>query len=712
MKRDTLPPVVPDPDPSSPARRPAPEQGHPEPIIPVAFSPPPDVNSAGPVPRRKGIVYLILGLVLLLCAAAWFVFSARPVHLVFEPVPDHINIIGTLLPIKLADRYLLLPGSYTVSAQKTGYHDLEQHIEVTDNRDHTFKLQLEKLPGLLSVSTLPPSGARILVDNIAVGEAPLTELELAPGIHKIEAKAERYFDYRTKVNIEGAHRSQSIHIELLPAWATIFFDSTPQGAELMADDQILGVTPLSVELLQGQHEIRMALAGYKPWQDTLSVAAQQPQTLPTVALEKADGTIALHTRPQGASVTVDGRFHGQTPLELTLAPDKDYQLQFTKAGYRTTTKVLTVEPEQDQRLEVRLQAKLGVLKLDIKPEDAEVFVDSVRHKQSDKGLRLSTIPHRLEIKKQGYVAETITVTPREGYAQEISVRLKTLAQREAERTPLKITNSVGQELRLVRPGRFTMGASRREQGRRANEVKFPVALTRAFYIGTKEVTNAQYRLFQPSHFSGLVENISLEIDELPVVRVSWEQAARYCNWLSRKESLPPVYLENHGEITAINPVPGGYRLPTEAEWAWAARYAGNNTPIKYPWGDAMPPKDKSANLADNNARPLLSNIIEDYDDGFAATAPTGSYAPNPLGLFDIGGNVAEWVHDLYAFSPEDPGKTQSDPTGPTQGRFHVIRGSGWMHANISELRLTYRDYGDKPRPDLGFRIARYAQEQP
>ena len=124
----------------------------------------------------------------------------------------------------------------------------------------------------------------------------------------------------------------------------------------------------------------------------------------------------------------------------------------------------------------------------------------------------------------------------------------------------------------------------------------------------------------------------------------------------------------------------------------------------------MPPKEKSANLADANARLFLSSIIEGYDDGFAATAPVGSFAPNPLGLFDIGGNVAEWIHDLYAFSPEDPSKIQTDPTGPTQGRFHVIRGSGWMHANISELRLTYRDYGDKPRLDLGFRIARYAQE--
>ena len=146
--------------------------------------------------------------------------------------------------------------------------------------------------------------------------------------------------------------------------------------------------------------------------------------------------------------------------------------------------------------------------------------------------------------------------------------------------------------------------------------------------------------------------------------------------------------------------------------ALVARYAGAKSPVKYPWGNSLPPRGRTVNLADTNARQILSNVLERYDDGFAATAPVGTYKANPLGLFDLGGNVAEWVNDLYSLGPQDPSKTQSDPLGPTTGRFHVIRGSGWMHANISELRFTYRDYGDKPRPDVGFRIARYADRQP
>ncbi|MDQ4146780.1 MAG: formylglycine-generating enzyme family protein, partial [Pseudomonadota bacterium] len=87
----------------------------------------------------------------------------------------------------------------------------------------------------------------------------------------------------------------------------------------------------------------------------------------------------------------------------------------------------------------------------------------------------------------------------------------------------------------------------------------------------------------------------------------------------------------------------------------------------------------------------------------------GSYKPNALGLFDLGGNVAEWTHDYYTIYFAAYKKVAMDPTGPSHGRFHVIRGSSWGQSSITELRLTYRDYDDKARPDVGFRIARYVQ---
>ena len=118
----------------------------------------------------------------------------------------------------------------------------------------------------------------------------------------------------------------------------------------------------------------------------------------------------------------------------------------------------------------------------------------------------------------------------------------------------------------------------------------------------------------------------------------------------------------------------------------------------------------SGNYADLSAKELLPATVKDYDDGFPATAPVDSYTPNGLGLKNLGGNVAEWVHDVYTVYGTLIGPVaEIDPLGPEEGGLHVIRGSSWMDSSISELRLSCRDYGTEPRPDVGFRIARYAK---
>ena len=139
------------------------------------------------------------------------------------------------------------------------------------------------------------------------------------------------------------------------------------------------------------------------------------------------------------------------------------------------------------------------------------------------------------------------------------------AARKAAMTPT-ITTPLGQTLVLVDPSvetlnPFTMGASRRDPGRRANEVEHPVELRRAFYLASTETTNAQFRQYEATHDSGLIESYSLDRDHQPVAGISWQQAASFCNWLSRLEGLPPFYRENQGIIIGFNPSSTGYRYP-------------------------------------------------------------------------------------------------------------------------------------------------------
>ena len=138
------------------------------------------------------------------------------------------------------------------------------------------------------------------------------------------------------------------------------------------------------------------------------------------------------------------------------------------------------------------------------------------------------------------------------------------------------------------------------------------------------------------------------------------------------------------------------------------RYAGGKKANRFAWGDKWPPPSGVGNLADVSARELVPSILPGYDDGFASSAPVGKFKPNALGLYDAAGNVAEWVHDYYTVPT--PGMTTPviDPVGPDRGNSHVVRGSSWRHAGITELRQSYRGYSAEPRPDIGFRIARYA----
>jgi formylglycine-generating enzyme required for sulfatase activity len=335
-------------------------------------------------------------------------------------------------------------------------------------------------------------------------------------------------------------------------------------------------------------------------------------------------------------------------------------------------------------------------------------VNGVSRGAAGQELSLPAVAQRLEVRKAGYVPFVTEVTPRPGLPQVVQARLLTPQQAVVAAVPKVVATKQGQEMRLIGPGEFTMGAPRREQGRRPNETERSVRITRGFYIGLREVTNREYREFRPNHTSGAEKYKELAGGDHPVVMLSWEDAASYCNWLSDRDGLAPAYVLRDGALRLAEPATPGYRLPTEAEWEWASRYNGGGGQRRYPWGDQMPPEPESGNYADQSAKGIVANVLSAYSDGFPVTAPVGRFKPSPLGLYDLGGNVAEWVNDRYTVYSGAQAEPAVDPQGPDSGQYHVIRGSSWRQASISELRFAYRDFGDQGRLDVGFRLARNA----
>jgi len=684
-------------------------------IEPVSFRP--ARKPPGPRSLFTWLTWLILlAAFSVLSASAWFVFTARQVVIHIDPTPDRITIRGGIIAPRVGAYYLLRPGEYQLKAFKECYRPLDQSIMVAEERSQTLNLHMEKLPGKVSLRihqagnpSVVIDGARVHMDGEEVGSTPIQDLEAKAGRRRVEIFAENYQDMKSQMDVEGCGVSQIFDFALVPGWADVTINSKPEGAKVKVDEKGVGETPLKIQLFPGTYSLEISADRYKTWRSRLEVKANQPQVLDPIQLGPADGMLVLSTTPPGASVTLGERYAGKTPVKIPLGPETVHVVQVSKAGYEKAVREVKVSSAEVKEIAVELTAVKGIVYLVVKPEGAELLVNGKSLGKVRPELRLTAVEQQLEIRKEGYQSFLTRVTPRPGFPQEIRVSLKKEIREKAV-PPSVIRASNGYALRLIRPGAFTMGASRREQGRRSNETLRKVELRRPFYMGVREVTNKEFREFLVGHDSGSFKQVSLNGDELPVVGVTWEQAARFCNWLSLKESLPPFYTERGGQWVANEPMGTGYRLPTEAEWEYCARHENDKTLLKYPWGGRFPPTPESGNFADASAKDLLPNTLEKYNDGYPGPSPPGVFKPNGLGLYDLGGNVAEWCHDYYTIYPYSTKTGSVDPFGPEQGKHRVVKGSTWKDSSISALRLSYRDYSDDKRPDLGFRVCRYLEE--
>ena len=658
--------------------------------------------------RLRILRLFLFGVFLVLVLALFFVFFATPVSLSINPGPDRVALDGFPPPVLLQGRYLVFPGDYRVSANKTGYEPLNELVSISRERHRQLDYDLQKLPGRVSIYS-QPAGADVSIDEKYLGPTPLLQKKVPAGRHQLTVSKPRYQDATSDIEVEGLDREQVIRTELAPDWAPVTFRSEPAGASVVIGGEIVGATPLTVDILSGEHAVKFELDRYQTRAMGLEVVAGMAMAVPIVTLAPVPGDLSLITDPAGASATVDESFRGSTPLALKLAPGVDHRITLSRAGYEVVNHTLTMEPGEQKTLSVKFSPQYGLVFITSNPADAALTVDGKAKGLASQRLRLTTRQHTLEFSRPGYRTQRITLTPRSGVSKALSVDLKPVTESppSAVAMPILTRSGDGQELRLIEPGEFTMGSSRREQGRRANETLHRVVLTRPYYLGVKEVTNAEYRRFNTDHNSGSAYGRSLDLDNQPVVNIGWEDAVAYLNWLSERDGLPPAYRSTGEKLEPVRPQGTGYRLPTEAEWARAARYSGT-LPKKYAWGENYPPVASSENFADRSASGLLPYSLSSYNDDQPVAAPVGSFHPNEDGIYDLGGNVAEWTNDYYTVYPTDASSVTTDPAGPDSGRHHVVRGAGWKDSTISELRLSYRDYADKPRSDLGFRIARYA----
>jgi formylglycine-generating enzyme required for sulfatase activity len=270
------------------------------------------------------------------------------------------------------------------------------------------------------------------------------------------------------------------------------------------------------------------------------------------------------------------------------------------------------------------------------------------------------------------------------------------------------------EMVAVSGGTFRMGnpgnPSRRDSSTLDLEWPRHEVTLRDFYIGKYEVTQGQYLevtgMKPSSHFKNPDDDSADGWMKLPVESISWYDAVIFCNMLSVKEKLKPVYSLNGSvnpddwgeppsrrslewETMTMDVKANGYRLPTEAEWEYAARGGAASKGYQY---------------AGSDVAAQVAWYTLPYSRAVVTIHEVGKKQPNEIGLYDMSGNVMEWCWDWLDTYPADP---QDNPIGPSKGLYRVIRGGGWsIRPDFSRILFRHNNQAHYFGINLGFRVAR------
>ena len=658
------------------------------------------ITRSGKVLRALSAIIFVILLVLI-----WFAFSAVSVRFEVSPISANLTI-NSYLSFPLNDRYLMIPGEYEIEADSEGYYSYFSQIQINDTANQVIPVELDLLPDTLNIEAQVVS--EIYIDNFFIDNSP-GSIELFSGTYDLRLESEGYIPYEEEIVIDGGGQDVFKVVELTPDIAFLSVETNIIGAEIYIDGQLFGETPFRGNITSGNHDLELSFEGYQSFNRRINVPPEEELIITDINLELALFEIEINSDPEMASIIINDSYVGVTPITLSVRSGENLDIEANKLGYLPTSEIIE-NVNGSLLLDLTLDPDLASIVITGNPEGAEVILDGQSIGNLPISLEVLALPHTLRIQAEGYIPREERIELQSNASYSYNFNLELLNPLTGDGYAQNLRTFQDQELRLVLPKIFEMGSSRREQGRRSNEILREVEISKPFYVGIREVTNAEYREFRPEHNSGSFGGATLNNPNQPVVGLTWNEVAEYLNWLSIQDQLQPVYEMISGQYRPMIPLRNGYRLPTEAEWERIAKFNNSDSEEQqlFPWGNDLLASDRIANVADISTARVFQNIFNNYSDGYITSSEVDALPQDGWGLFGMGGNVSEWVQDVYSV-PMTTETLEIDPVGPLDGSFHVYKGGNWRSGTLSELRASFRGFSESSHDYLGFRIAKNGQ---
>lgn len=517
-----------------------------------------------------------------------------------------------------------------------------------------------------------PSGASVYINDEFVGNTPLSNYKQAYGTYQYRLESPNYHAAIGTLELNAGRFEQKITLK--PAFGYISVKSNIAGAKIVLDGKQTGKqTPATLtEIPSGSHTITLQLDKYAPRQQEVMVEDGQTAYV-SLTLDARFARITINSL-DGAEIYSNGKLLGKGHISEDMM-EGYYDLEARQNHHKSVTKQIQVIAGQSQEITLNPIPIYGSLDITSTPYDANITIDGKVYGKTPMTIeKILEGEHHVILSLEGYNKETRDVRINEKESASLEVVLsketptvKTIAVTQTNNVPTSqdvktfTANGVSFKMIRVEGGTFTMGATS-EQGSDygSNERPTHSVTLSTYYIGETEVTQELWQAVMgknPSNFSG---------GKRPVDNLTWHSCQDF--------------------ITKLNRLTGHrFRLPTEAEWEFAARGGNKSRGYKY----------AGSNTIDNVAWYRGNKNNQTHD---VATKDA-----NELGLYDMSGNVSEWCQDWLGHYSSD---SQTNPKGPASYIYRVCRGGGWNDIS-RDCRVSSRDSNDPGLNgfDCGFRIA-------